>query len=361
MDSLFLTRMENYKNHPGRKIIDQSAIIMNKTFNRDTNYKVGSLYAADGELLEECLEFKYQYVYSYSFNKDKVEFLVQFRPYYHPEQKFIAEDGVERLGFLLDVPNDVCIMEKWLIFGRNDTVAFTRYNILKINWTFHWIADGKIYSNIGILRNRNNYNSGVWSDGFVTTVQNEAQFIVPANDYTRTIDYDMRFMLSDNSLHPKVYTVSKVEDTFPPGVIKITLTQGHYDPAKDNVELQLCDYYTNAVTPRNVEDKGFHAEISFSGSEPVLHKSGSYRKISVRVFDDEGQEVTDFTPSWHLRLNGEDVAFDKLETFVITMATDYKSFKIRALKTANVGDILTVTCQYDEDGYYDSIELEVQA
>ena len=57
MDSLFLTRMENYKNHPGRKIIDQSAIIMNKTFNRDTNYKVGSLYATDGELLEECLEY----------------------------------------------------------------------------------------------------------------------------------------------------------------------------------------------------------------------------------------------------------------------------------------------------------------
>ena len=48
-----------------------------------------------------------------------------------------------------------------LIVGRSDEPQFVKYNILKCNWTFRWIADGVIHECLGVLRARNSYNSGL--------------------------------------------------------------------------------------------------------------------------------------------------------------------------------------------------------
>ena len=360
-DDLFLARMAANKFSVGRKVYEQSNLIMDRTFDRDPNYKIGKLYDVNGKFLED-IDFKYQYVFSYSVNKDKVEFLAQFRPFYHPEVKYLAEDGVERLGFYLDVPNDLDVLEKWLIFGRNDTLSFTRYNMLKCNRTFRWIVDGKIQSALGVLRNRNNYNSGVWSDGFVTSVENQTAFFVPSNDITKTIDYDTRFMISDNKIHPRVYEVSKIEDAFPPGVIRVILIQTHYDPAKDNAELGICNYYNDAITPINpVEEYKLNATLTFNGTNPYLTKAGNGRKITAVITDSSGNPITSITPEYSYKLNGEDIEVAGLTNYEITVDIENPFIQtIKAKYDAPVGDILTVSIGSKIGPYYDDLELEVK-
>lgn len=360
-DDLFMSRMATHGFSTSRKVFEQSNLIMDKTFDRDVNYKVGNLYDVNCNFLEK-VEYKYQYTFSYSVNKDKVEFLAQFRPFYHPEIKYKGEDGVERLGFYLDVPNDMGTPEKWLIFGRNDTLSFTRYNMLKCNWTFKWIVDGKIMTALGCLRNRNNYNSGVWSDGFVTSVENQSAFFVPSNDVTKTINYDTKFMISDTTVHPRVYEVSKLEDTFPPGIIRVVLVQAHYDPVKDNAELGICNYYSDAITPiYPEEEEKLNATISYNGSSPVLTKAGRGRKITVVITDNDGVIQTDITPAYSFKLNGEDIAVENLVNYDIEFdPNDNSKLSIKAKYEAPVGDIVTIIVGEKNGSYYDELELEVK-
>ena len=78
----------------------QANEIMDKTFTNDLGYRRCKLYSRDMKLLDENVEIKFQYSQSYTINKDQVEYLAQFRPGYHPERKFIDDDGIERFRLL---------------------------------------------------------------------------------------------------------------------------------------------------------------------------------------------------------------------------------------------------------------------
>lgn len=56
----------------------------------------------------------------------------------------------------------------------------------------------------------------------------------------------MRFMITHNQINPKCYMVSKVDDTTPAGLVKLTFKQDEYNPKRDNPALLLCDYYNNS-------------------------------------------------------------------------------------------------------------------
>ena len=48
---------------------------------------------------------------------------------------------------------------------------------------------------------------------------------------------------------PLKWTVTKIEDTATEGISKFTLAQDFFNPAKDNAELGIADYYESAVEP----------------------------------------------------------------------------------------------------------------
>lgn len=331
----------------GHKVRETSDAIMNKTFTNDLGWKNGKLYDQNGDFLEE-IDLKYQYSQNYTIAKDQVDYLVQFRPGYFPEKKYRCEDGIERLGFYLELRDDNSgDMEKWLVVGRNDKNNFIRYNILKCNWVFKWVVGETVFSQPGVMRNRNNYNSGVWSDGFFTTVENQTQFILPTNNVTRTIDYNMRFMLSDNPIHPLVYKVSKIEDLFPMGIYKVTLKQDHYDPEVDNAEEKICGYNVNLkLTPHKEINRKVHLEVD--GVRPELHIGGSKRIISV-VSDDE------LAVEWSFSCAGEAVT-DKFTIEVTANTAEISVEKDYSL----IGKILTVYADNETLGIHESIELEVK-
>lgn len=364
MDPLFMKRMAirgGLSNH----LKKTGDILMNVNFDHDENYKRAILYDWDLKKLEE-VDIKFQYSQKYSINKDQVEYLVQFRPLFHPEIKYRHSDNIERLGFFLDIPDDTGRMNKWLLLGRNDEDQFVRYNALKCNWNFKFMVDGVIYEQLGVLRDRNNYNSGVWSDGFVTSVENQAQFIVPTNRKTELIDYDMRFMLSDNAIHPIVYSVTKRTDTFPLGINKITLSQGHFDKEKDNPILKICDYYSSKIKPKEdlkrpeSNNKVSKMELKYTGNQPVLVIGGTYRTITAITYDDLLTPVDAPIGSWLFYLNKKPVTINEL---LINYDIEIKDnqLQIKAHKTYEIiGDVLGF--QYSVDDIHKAfLEFEVKS
>ena len=351
MSDLFQRRMAMHGETVSDSVRMESDVIKDKTFTNDLGYRKCKLYSRTMELLEPMIEIHYQYSQVYTLNKDQVEYLAQFRPGYHPEKKFKDPDGIERLGFYLEIPDkNTGVNELWLILGKNDKNNFIRYNILKCNWVFKWIKDGEIYSCLGVLRNRNNYNSGVWSDGFFTSVDNQAQFIVPTTPETELIDYNDRFMLSDSIVRPLVYEVSKIEDAFPCGASKFTLKQDHYNKAADNAVLKICNYYDPPGTPKeSVKEK---YELEYSGTTPTLRIGGSSRNIQVTPLYDETPPIT-----WSYSFDGQDnLTKDELtDHFVIEEYTEH--IIISAVKSFdNLGKVLKITAS-EIDAY---IELEVK-
>lgn len=361
MGDLFYKRMECIGNTPGEAIRTRSDELMDKTFCNDPEWRNCKLYDRYMQVWDDNVDLKFQFSQKYTINKDQVEYLVQFRPGYHPEIIYMDNDDIERLGFYLDIlDHNTGKVNKWLIVGKDDKESFTRYNVLKCNWLFKWIDKGVVYSTLGILRNRNNYNSGVWSDGFVTSVENQAQFIVPANNKTFTIDYDMRFMLSDNHIKPEVYQVSKRENTFPPGVLKITLVQTHFDAARDNIEEKVCNYYNSPVLPDEdiVKPETVICTLNCSGTGRTLYMGGSSRTITASF---TGQNhSTETLANWSFEFDGSAYTKEELAQY-FNIDVNGNTVSVKAMvNSLTLGKTLRVIASDDVLKYKESIGLEVK-
>jgi len=353
MPSLFEARMKNLGTTGGQVTRKSTYVIENKTFKNSPAYRDAKLYDANMNLLQEHCDIKFKYSQSYTINKDQVEWLIRFRPEFYPEKVYKDSDGHERLGYYLEFNDEKSdTKEKWLVLGKNDKDVFVSYNVLKCNWVFKWIADGVLYQCLGCLRDRNNYNSGIWSDGFIISVEDQSMFIVPTNDITRTLDFDMRFMLSDNVIHPNTYAISKRNNTTPIGISKIVLKQDHYNPSLDNAELGICDYYTS-VPPIPDEGNQKKFKLECSGLKPELHLGGSKRTISVI------EPVEDEIYTWNLYqedklLNESDIQ----ESFVYKVSKDILQIKANADAYDWIGKILKIEA-INSTGDKAYIELEV--
>ena len=361
---------------------NQSDMLMDYTFDRDPTYKQGMLYNANLEPLE-MVEFKFQKAQNYTINKDQVEYFVQFKTGYHPEKKYntdnqtyqLYNDDKHRLSFYLDIPDDDGDIYKWLIVGRNNDNAFVRYNALQCNFTFEWMINRQYYSCLGVMRSRNNYNSGVWSDGFTTSVENQTQFFVPTNDDTRTIDYDVRFMITDNPIHPKTYEVSKVEDTFPLGLLKVTLVQDHYNSHTD-----ICGVLNESDAPSELLDGKVHMICNYykSGLPPIIDKDqtqdisiSQWRLSSIGeklyingneqvIYALSNEETDDFDNNWNIALDGETYTFEDLSGYIECVKDEVNhSLAVRAINKDLAGYILRISIGSRTGLYYDFVEMEV--
>lgn len=388
-----ITSYKNYLSSHGNSVgqikKNQSDFIMDQTFDRDPAYKQGMLYNANLEPIE-MVDFKFQKAQVYTINKDQVEYFIQFRPGYHPEKKHntanktyrLYNDEKERISFYLDIPDDNGDVYKWLLVGRNNDNAFVRYNVLQCNWTFEWMIDRQYYNCLGVVRSRNNYNSGVWSDGYTTSVENQTQFFVPTNNVTRTVDYDVRFMITDNPIHPKTYEVSKVEDTFPLGLLKITLVQDHF-----NVHTDVCKILDGELnTPDELRDGKVHMICNYikSGLPPVVNRDDAVIDIPTDVsaewyLSDVGEKLyinstmqtiyalsnndtAYFDDTWNVYLDNTLYDWENGDLdgyFECNKNIDDHSFSIKAINKDLAGYIVKISIGSKASDYYDFVEMEV--
>lgn len=156
----------------------------------------------------------------------------------------------------------------------------------------------------------------MWLDYVTATVENQEVFWVPTNSDTKTILYDTKFLKSEaGRMPPLAYKVSKIEDTATIGITKFTMTQEMYDPARDNAELLIGNYYESAVEPEIFETEETptisNLEITYSGS-PAVRAGGGYKKFTLKSRIDG--ELVDCTEDVEWSIDFPDGDLEQLET-----------------------------------------------
>ena len=281
---------------------------------------------------------KYNVKSYHNITGDSIAYLLQFR------LEDIKNNPNIRVGSYVQIPNEREEMEWWLIVHEDDRTQFHQFSILKCTWTYKWVSrvSGKrvVYQCLGAPRKQNSYNSGVWLDYTTQTVENQEVLWLPTNDDTKTIIYDTKFLKSSNGRYPPLrWTITKIEDTAIDGISKFTLAQDFFDPAKDNAELMIANYYESYVEPEvpELEESPTVSdlEIVYSGS-PAVRAGGGYKKITLKERVDG--KLVDATGDieWTINFDGNE---DKLESII-----QDNIFKVKCKNDYSlIGNTFTVT------------------
>lgn len=243
---------------------NQSDRNINYTFSTSTEYRKAYILTKEGWKWEDVKFFRHV---KQSVLADDGDSYLQFRPKTHyPIGTYIIipdDTGFEinlnsvelQDPFLQDVNKRT---QWWIIVNRNNT-NYPLYNILKCNWNFKWIYDGKIQESFGCIRNANSYTNGIWGDELSWSLNDINSFWIPDTHLiygdnlsslglydTRTITHEQRFFITTNTINPDLYMVSKINNTVPKGIIKVTLKSDDLDVARDNIDLLIADYYSQS-------------------------------------------------------------------------------------------------------------------
>ena len=153
---------------------------------------------------------------------------------------------------------------------------------------------------------------------------------LPTNDDTKTIQYDTKFLKSSPGRYPALkWTITKIEDSATDGISMFTMAQTQFDPARDNVELGIADYWESAVEPVQAvieETKTIsNLEITYSGS-PAVRAGGGYKKFSMKQYVDEKLVDVMEDVEWSVDFCGNEEKLDcaiQDNIFKVKCANDY--------------------------------------
>lgn len=185
----------------------------------------------------------------------------------------------------------------------------------------------------------------MWLDYVTASVENQEVFWVPTNSDTKTILYDTKFLKSEaGRMPPLAYKVSKVEDTATIGITKFTMTQEMYDPARDNAELLIGNYYENKVEPEIFETEEIPTvsdlEITYSG-KPAVRAGGGFKKFVIKSRIDG--KLIDYTEEVSWSIDFPDGDLEQLETSV-----EGNVFRVKCKNDYSlIGKTFTITAQVE--------------
>lgn len=385
---LFKKRMEQatMNGSLGNKMVEDTNIIEDLTFMNDQNYRRGKIYDWDMNELEE-VDFKFEKIKKYSAEGLSVEYYIRFRPNYNPEKKFkdryYRNDGKERVGFYVDVyDQSKDIYEKWIIVGKDDRVAFDRYNVLKCDWCFEWVNDGKYYNALGCVRSAqdgsvNNLNS---DDLGGSSVNDELSIFLPSSYNVSTITLGTRFIISDNLNNPWVYKTIRVKDTTPIGTTKVYFKQALFNPHTDYVGLitqdskdfifdvpiddlpdgfggkyhMICNCLKGKGLPSAIITDEYTEDwkLNYEGNN-CLYVNGQPTYIKAYSDNPIGN------CNWNIYIDNELYYFEQLDEYFDIYIED-NVMSIKVINKLMVGYVVTIAVHDSSKIYYDSIDFEVK-
>ena len=394
-------RVANAKNN-GAKTIgqiykEQSDWVMEQTFENDIATKTCYIYdyfhddfftdehgitrsLAEGMTYENTNKTKIDakfIVKSYqSMDKDQVEYYLMFRPsqpvrfnegddLYYYETDFRKRYGATfPIGLFVDVPDDRGIYHKWIVCRNEPANQFPKYLILPVNYELTWIEksnDKRIKRRMWCcLRQQNSYTIGIYTDRYFTHTDNQDKILLPMNSITEKFWYtsedskNMRVVVSALTEHPTVWTVTKVENSMPFGIQKLTIYTAFWNEHTDYVNLETgemyADYFDSEIVPTDPDTKPTPSPVTnilatITSSASTIKVGGSYRTLNIKLSNDSGEDITDtFGDSksnfdWHFEIDNEeykriirnDLSFCQMK---IKFPDDYDY----------VGKILTIYC-----------------
>lgn len=374
---------------------NQSDTLMNSTFTYDPAYKKIYILTKDGWRWEDA---KYQTHSTPSISKDPVDYYLQFRPKVHypiGSYVIIPDDTAPEINLTHDElinPFTQPVKNRtqwWIIVGRDEANSFVRYMVLKCDWEFRWIYHGRLMNCWACSKNANSYTSGKWVDNISASLDDLTQSWLPDTYYvygdqveslgmcdTRTIMHGQRFFMSNNDLDPKIYEVTKIKDINPQGIIKLAIKQDELNEKRDNVELRICDYYTDEGDIRidkpiiGITDDTKSSEIHWMfvnddneldyGDDTALELlQVGQTSYFMAVFSDE-----DVDAQWRIELvnedglSGDDVLY--YEGLMKLSKFDQTTLALKPAKASSLRGKKFILSVSDASGEYESsIEVEV--
>ena len=398
----------NKRNTLGERMKYDSDVVMDATFENDLQCKVCYVYDYfhdDSPDLKDHMTYEHTtktqiqakfIIKTYqSLDRDQIEYYIQFRP--SEKMQFSPKDELyyfetdyrnkyhndDYIGMYCDIPDDMGVYKKWLICKKEVANQFVKFLVLPVNYQFMWIdKNGKdrIKRKMwGVLRNQNSYNSGLWTDRYFTTMENQQKIWLPLNSITERIWYtnddskNMRVLVSAFTDHPIAWKISKVENINIFGIQMITLYQDYFNQNTDYIERDSnnniiglwADYYDYEVNPLDQKEaEQIYQNISgkIIASTPSIKIGGSYKTLSLKLFNSHGEEITDKysgdTFEWDCEINNND-EIDNLSDFI--MWTNGKSFNQKKIKCLDnrsyLGKVLNVKCTVNGITYSENFEL----
>ena len=159
---------------------------------------------------------------------------------------------------------------------------------------------------------------------------------------------------------PLAYKVSKIEDTATIGITKFTMTQEMYDPAMDNAELMIGNYYESVVEPKIFKTEEASTvselEIAYSG-KPALRAGGGFKKFILKSLINDNLVDCVEEVKWSIDFPSGDLT--KLETSVpLDEFIECSEFRIKCIDDYSlIGKTFTITATTQSSS--ESIVVEV--
>ena len=389
MPSFEMYKKLNGPTNVGEAVKAQSDRIMEATWYNDMDAKTAYFYSQeyddefetrDGLHPEKSLskipvEVKLFEMEYNSLAKDEVAWHLLFKPSfdYHDVIPYYDELFVKNLhatfpcGMYFDYPDSKGIYHRWLCVGlyREHGNQFPTYLALPCDHKLQWIYDRKKYESWGVLRSQSSYNSGIWTDYRITTIENQKICWLSFNEKTSTIFYDQRTAISEPRKEPVVWKCSKVEDMNVKGIIRLTFAQDQWRPHTDYIETDpdgtviglWADYYTDSgVAPEKElpKEDNVYSEITYVG-KPNIKVGGSFKKFTV-TFYDEGDPIDYKLGHWSFAIDGVDAS-----SLIQTDTTDVDQNQIKVKFTGSedyMGKTLKV--EYSSTtGIVSSVDIQI--
>lgn len=325
-----------------------------------------------------------------SIDKDQVEYHLQFRPsqpvrFTEDDELYYYETDYKKrystqfpIGLFVDIPDEKNVYRKWLIVAKEEGNQFLKYSVLPCDYYLHWIevnGTERIKRKMWcVSRAMNSYTSGRWIDRYMLGLDDIQKIWIPINPITEQLSYieenkNKRLVLSALIKKPHVWQISKVENTKPLGLIKITLDQDSWDEHTDYVNLETgemyADYYTSDITPTDPTEPTPTPSSNYStitASTSTIKIGGSYKTLTATVFDESGTDITDTYSDADFKWSCSIEGVDSTELNTVITWLDGTTFNKQKIKFSNdrsyLEKILEVKCVITKDT--ETIETSMQ-
>ncbi len=347
-------RMERKGKNLGEILRRQSDAVTNATWMQTVDYRPVIVKHIDtglpqfDELYDEILDAHFSQKSKYNITGDEVAYWLRFRPHTLQEHPEIT------IGSYVSIPDCDGVRETWLIVHIEDDGEQKWLQVLKTNYIFKWIKDGKLYEVLGCQRYASSYNSGSFEMDRTTSVENMNGLWLPTNKDSDTLGYNQRLIISaGNRETPICWEITKCETTIPIGLSKFTVSQVAFDPIHDNPILGIANYYGSSIPLEEVPTESEEDDdivITYNGTKPTI-KVGNSKIFTADLLPSDTRNLT-----WCV-IDEDGTYYTTTDNYILT--TTNRTLELKVAKNYNlIGKLLTIQAE-DNDGVVGEVKVEV--
>ena len=223
----------------------------------------------------------------------------------------------------------------------------------------------------------------------MTATENQEILFLPTNTISDTIGYiskdnesNQRMIIDipnygDTNWSPNAWKVSKLERANVRGRTKITLAQNAFDPHSDYIEKDSdgniiglwADYYDSNIEPTDPDTPSPTPSTTYgkiTASTSTIKVGGSYKTLTLKLYDSDDTEITDTTITdltrdnfvWTCSCDGIDLTNSDKVTWLSGSGINQAKIKF-ADDRSYLNKILVIKCTVDGVMITEEFELVV--